>query len=251
MNKIIHINKEDILDFECPCRIKLNEIYSYFIFDQGHNLSCSITAAISLIEYLRQKEGKKFEKLSVSFLYHEVMLTEGISKNIGLKASSVIKALLKNGTCSQQKWLSSQNALLEPSEDAVLDALSRIKHCCIELIDTSIETIRYIIGFCERPIVAILNIYDKKRFYTMETSYDIVVPPKNSSDLSDKHSILLVGYDDNEKVIYFQNSYGNEWGNCGFGRISYDYIPFFSLLYSMDESCIKGDEYFTDSDDEI
>lgn len=241
MNSVIHIIKEDISTFQCPPKIKLHEKYSYFIFDQKHNLSCSTASAISLIEYLRQKEGKKFEKLSVGFLYYQGLKTEGITKNAGIKASSVILALIKSGACSQEKWSSAHSPLLEPSNDAVLEALSRIKNCNIEYIDITIETIKYILGFCERPIVAIFNIYDTEKFYNKETSYDIVNPPDDPLDESEKHSILLVGYDDEKRVIYFQNSYGDDWGKGGFGRISYDYVPFFSLLYSMDESCIKSD----------
>ena len=134
--------------------------------------------------------------------------------------------------------------------------VSRIKYCNIESIDSNIDTIRYIIGFCERPIVAVMNIYDKEKFYCIETSYEIVHSPGFSlfSPNSDKHSILLIGYDDSERVIYFQNSYGEEWGLNGFGRISYDYISHFDLLYSMDESCIKGyesDEEKNVNDDDL
>lgn len=244
MEHLVEIKKSDIESFECPHRKRLDEIYKYFIFNQGHNLSCSVSAAISLIEYLRQKEGKECEKFSVGFLYHEALQLERNESTPGLKASSVLKSLIKKGVCLQEKWSSLQNVNVVSSEKAVIDALSRIKYCNIEAIDPNIDTIRYIIGFCERPIVAVMNIYDTENFYCMERSYEIVHSPKFSlfQKNSDKHSILLVGYDDTVKVIYFQNSYGEEWGLNGFGRISYDYISCFDLLYSMDESCIKGYE---------
>jgi C1A family cysteine protease len=35
------------------------------------------------------------------------------------------------------------------------------------------------------------------------------------------HAILIVGYDDNRQAFKFLNSYGNTWGNGGFGWISY------------------------------
>lgn len=35
------------------------------------------------------------------------------------------------------------------------------------------------------------------------------------------HAILIVGYDDNLKAFKFLNSYGDHWGNNGFGHISY------------------------------
>lgn len=242
MDHLVQIKKSDIELFECPSRKRLDEIYEYFIFNQHHVQSCSVSSAVSLIEYLRQKEGEEFKKLSVGFLYHTSLKS---AKNISkLKASSVLNSLINQGVCLQEKWSSLKNPNIIPSEEAMDDAMSRIKYCNIESIDSNIETIKYIIGFCERPIVAIMNIYNKEKFFCIETSYEIIdLPIISLSDQKfERHSILLVGYDDNERVIYFQNSYGKEWGLNGFGRLSYDYIPYFLLLYSMDESCVKGSE---------
>lgn len=243
MDSQIKISQEEVSIFECPSEVHLNEEYDYYIFDQNDLLICSVTAVVTLIEYLRQKEGKKCEKFSVGFLYHNAILANKnfkLSQNFGLKATAVVSSLLKYGTCTEDKW-SDLSPLDKPSEDAVIDALSRIKHTNIEKIPASIETIRYIIGFCKRPIVAILNIYNKHKFSRKETSYDIIQPPLPEEKIEDHHSIVLTGYNDETRIIEFQNSYGKEWGRGGFGRISYDYIPYFGMLYSMDESCIKSD----------
>lgn len=244
MDSLIKINKEDVNIFECPNEIHLNKEFDYFIFNQNNLLICSVTSAITLIEYLRQKEGKKCEKFSVGFLYHNAMITNKdfkISQTIGLKATSVLSAILKNGTCLNDKW-SNLNPFSKPSDEAIIDALSRVKHTNIENIEPCIETIRYIIGFCKRPIVATMNIYNKHRFFCKNTSFDIIDSPQSDEKIEDRHSIVLTGYNDNERIIEFQNSYGCDWGNGGFGRISYNYIPYFSILYSMDESCIKSDD---------
>lgn len=244
MENLIPIKKTDVDIFHCPQSIHLDKLFKYFIFDQSSQLLCSVTAAISLIEYLRQKDGLSFEKFSVGFLYHQAMLVNSDLRSAsksGLKASSVVTALIEYGTCTQDLW-SSNDVKIKPNEIAILDALSRIKHCNIENIEPCIETIRYTIGFSQRPIVTIMPIYDKKTFFGKYTSYNTITIPLLDQRIEDRHSILLVGYDDDEKVIYFQNSYGYEWGNRGFGRISYDFIPYLILMYSMDESCIKSTE---------
>lgn len=241
MDNIIRINKDDISVFECPEFIFLNDLYRYFIFNQYTNLCCSVTAIVSLIEYLRQKEGKGLEKLSVAFLYHNALLMEGIMKNSSIKTKSVLNAIMNSGTCTQERWSSLNDFRLKPSEDAIRDALSRVKHCNIEDIEPSIETIKYIIGYCKRPIVVILTLYQPNAL-SREKSRSVFHRPVDTSKVYDKHSVLLVGYDDREQYLLFQNSFGEEWGFGGFGKISYDYIPLFSLLYSMDESCIKNDD---------
>lgn len=222
----------DVSMFPTPNSIKLNEIYEYFIFNQGHNLTCSISAAISLIEYLRQKEGKKCEKFSVDFVYHEI-IKSGCNYKNGLKASFVINTLLKHGSCLEKNY--------KCSDENVIEALERIKECKIESIEKSIETIKYVIGFCERPIVALMNIYDIEIFTSIENSYNLIDTPKNKK-IYNKHTVLLTGYDDELREIYFQNSYGEEWGEKGFGRISYDFVNYLIMLYSMDESCLKSQE---------
>lgn len=250
MTSIVRINKSDVEYISFPKSKKLFEEYNYFIFNQGHNLSCSVTAAISMIEYLRQREGKKCQKFSVGFLYHNALVDEnqdnkdnkGVIKSKSLSATTVIRSLFEKGSCLQEKWSSSNLIEIEPSHDAIIDALSRIKHSNIEILDVDILTIKYIIGFCDRPIVGIYEMDDISEF-SYANSKNIIglnQVSENVNDMKVKHSILLVGYDDDERVIYIQNSYGESWGNSGFGRISYDSLFKLKLLYSMDESCLKS-----------
>jgi hypothetical protein len=62
---------------------------------------------------------------------------------------------------------------------------------------------------------------------TMKGSEILAVPP--SSQVFDGHSIALVGYDDELRrpgggVIYFRNSDGPNWGDRGYGVVSYAYV---------------------------
>ncbi len=38
------------------------------------------------------------------------------------------------------------------------------------------------------------------------------------------HAVLLVGYDLDTKIFTFKNSWGTEWGNKGYGKISFSYM---------------------------
>ncbi|EQC43745.1 C1 family peptidase [Bacteriovorax sp. Seq25_V] len=42
------------------------------------------------------------------------------------------------------------------------------------------------------------------------------------------HAILLTGYDDEREVFFFKNSWGESWGNEGYGEISFEYINKYS-----------------------
>ncbi len=43
-------------------------------------------------------------------------------------------------------------------------------------------------------------------------------------DLCGGHTVLLTGYDQVKKVFFFKNSWGDSWGNKGYGQLSFDYF---------------------------
>lgn len=42
------------------------------------------------------------------------------------------------------------------------------------------------------------------------------------------HAVLLVGYDDQQKVFKFKNSWGPQWGAAGYGYATFDHVDQFS-----------------------
>lgn len=38
------------------------------------------------------------------------------------------------------------------------------------------------------------------------------------------HSVILTGYNRDEQVFYFKNSWGNDWGIAGFGKLSFEMV---------------------------
>ena len=224
---LLELQEEDISSFKTPNMIKLNEIYQYTIKNQGIHNSCIINATITLIEYLRQIQGLPYMVLSTSFLYHFSAKENGKYKN-GIKTISVLKSLLTHGVCEQKRWTSVFDVNIKPSYDAIVDALSRISDTTIEIIPNSLNVIKYVLGYCKRPIVAILPLSDEES-----------VP---------NHSVVLVGYDDNQESIIFQNSYGLNWGDNGFGYLPYSLISNIVKMFSMDETCVKA---FEDSFEQI
>jgi len=57
-------------------------------------------------------------------------------------------------------------------------------------------------------------------------SYDDgeVPMPKQGEGYYGRHSVILIGYDDKTGKINFQNSWGEDYGDNGFGYFPYDYI---------------------------
>lgn len=212
--KICFIRKIDILPIieftEFPSDVNLSKKYKYEIRNQRTKNICSILSLITLIEYLRQIEGKEYIRLSESFLYYNSTKFE--HKNGNFKTSSVLYSILKYGTCYSKRWESIYDLDLTPVNSMNIQALSNLKDANVEIIENSIECILYILGVCGRPIVANIN----------------------------NHSVVLIGYDSDN--IYYQNSYGQDWGLDGFGKVKRTEIGLIIFMYSMSESCVKAFE---------
>lgn len=55
----------------------------------------------------------------------------------------------------------------------------------------------------------------------------IIEVPSNEADLTGSHTVTLVGYDDAPRLLKFVNSWGESWGDQGFGYLPYDYFQRF------------------------
>ena len=52
-----------------------------------------------------------------------------------------------------------------------------------------------------------------------------VVPyPANPDEIYGGHALCVIGYDDSKQRVMFKNSWGEEWGNYGYGSVPYQYI---------------------------
>lgn len=72
----------------------------------------------------------------------------------------------------------------------------------------------------------------------------IIEEPSPNDSFEGNHGVRLVGYDDSNERLRFANSWGVEWGNQGFGSLSYSYFDRYFLEawiinYSMFPSLMK------------
>ena len=70
----------------------------------------------------------------------------------------------------------------------------------------------------KKPIVVSLNLYES--FHGLKI--DGIYAPKTSEKKDDPHAVCMIGYDNISRQFEFINSWGTEWGNKGFFKMSYD-----------------------------
>ena len=81
----------------------------------------------------------------------------------------------------------------------------------------------------KRPVVITLKVYaplwkNKRVEYTADTEAKC----ENGTYQCYGHAVLLTGYDTKKKIFFFKNSWSEDWGDKGYGELSFDYVNNYS-----------------------
>lgn len=80
-----------------------------------------------------------------------------------------------------------------------------------------------------RPVVLTLKVYPPGWDNTHVTYTDTTNEKCESGEYSCYgHAILLTGYDSDKRIFMFKNSWGESWGDKGYGTMSFDYVNKYS-----------------------
>ncbi len=207
---------------------------------QGNEGACTGFAGVACKEYFDSIEYKKVMNLSERFLYEYAKQLSGHSEGSTIRATITI--MKKMGTCEEKYWPYIPNDPDEPSPLATKNAEKyRIKTYAKVLNIDDLK--RALIQF--GPLIAGIYVYKSIR----KTGKDGVVPtpnylwPSNWRPIGG-HAICVVGYSDKKKLVKFKNSWGESWGDKGYGYLSYEYIRNSMIdCYSMVDITVP--DYYT------
>lgn len=246
MVSLVLIKKDDIVDFEPPEKSELHKKYVNHVYNQRNIQMCESCAWISFIEYMRQIEGFTFKRFSIFYLYYYARIADDKKgKNAPITTRSILTSL-PEGVPPDEYWPFDFTLCdKEPPLDVVLEAKRRVHPAVFEKIEISLETIRYVLGTCGKPLVCNIritrqNLNANQRNIIKDIPGDLKI-----------HCVLLVGYDDREECFIFQNSFGSSWGFSGFGKLHYSFIDRMSNCYTMTSACIKADFHFETEEESL
>lgn len=205
----------------CSSRHDLSELFHYEIYNQGLTNRCIASATITALEYLRQLDGKEYKKLSVLYEYsHALRILNLEDKDSCITFRSAIESLSKYG-CTYDG--------VSDEESGISNFISDTK---VYQISVNKDVFRVKLGLDNIPIIVIVSC-DHKSFQMP------IMQGHTIKKIS--HAICIVGYDDEEETFKFQNSYGEEYGIGGFGKLHYSFLNNVVVAMSFNKSCIKGD----------
>ena len=211
------------------------------VFDQGSMGSCTANAAAGMLEYHNRRTFGKGTTLSRLFIYkatRDLMLSKGDS---GAYIRATMGSLALCG-CPPEKYWEYEEDMLDVAPPAFCysyasnyQALSyfRLDEKTVGIAsknreDTLLEIKQTLAS--SLPVMFGFTVYDSIR-----AAVDGKIPyPKRGESILGGHAVLAVGYDDamrigsgdNENVGAFliRNSWGEGWGEKGYGWLPYEYL---------------------------
>lgn len=197
--------------------------------------SCTCNAGSSALEFVTARQsGSTPPQLSRLWLYAKVREFEGtpLGEDSGAFVRDVMKVLAKFGCPEERLWpyLVGKYADMPPS---FLDGEAAKHKVALYYRCPTLGTIRASIaqGF---PVVGGFDC--PENLFSAECARTGVVKfPAADEGFEGGHAVLFTGYDDKLSLLEFMNSWGEGWGDFGFGRLPYDFV----------RKCL-ADDFFTE-----
>jgi C1A family cysteine protease len=210
------------------------------IEDQGQLGSCTANAGVALVEYFERRAFGKHEDASRLFLYKATRNLLNLKGDSGAYLRTTMGALVLFGVPPEKFWPYEEKAV-EKEPPAFCYAFAANYHTISYFsldppgtkANALIERIKtYIAGGV--PSMFGFTVYDSIE----QAGPGGEIPfPGEKEKVAGGHAIVAVGYDDAKKIknktrgsketvgaFLIRNSWGEGWGDNGYGWLPYDYV---------------------------
>ncbi|OCQ89754.1 hypothetical protein BCD64_17530 [Nostoc sp. MBR 210] len=208
--------------------------------DQGSLNSCTAHAGIALIEYAQKKSSGSYTDASPLFLYQvtrNLMQREGDS---GASVRDTMKAMVAFGVCPEEYWPYNEDKFNEEPTSfcySFAENYKTIKYFRLDYGQISkyalLSQVKLLL-VAEIPCIFGFTLYNSVYDEVNFSRGHIPLPSKRDKVIGG-HTVVAVGYHDCkiienedgerfEGALLIRNSWGNRWGQGGYGWMPYDYI---------------------------
>ena len=207
--------------------------YGLTPLQQGDRGDCSLFAVTALVEFeLAKKSPGEVRRLSEEFLIwaaHTATQTKAGDQAMFYEA---VHGLNVFGICTAKlmPYAKTGQARHKPSSEAMADAKSRSECWKVNWIkrwDSKSGLNRSHLTNIKETLSQGHPVACGLRWPKKLEGHEILRVP-SAQEVEDGHSIAFTGYQDDAKkpgggILFFRNSYGPNWGNHGYGVMSYAY----------------------------
>lgn len=229
-----------ITDAKLPPTVDLRQ-WMPPIEDQGQLSSCVANATVGAYEYLEKVAIKdahaQVQDLSRLFVYYNARLRSGDqNSDDGCIVEYAMESLGKFGVCTEATWPYKKKLTNKrPPEQAYAEAKA--------LTTRSVKQVPLKLQAWKQALAeSNAIVFGCATFESFDECSDNggLVPMPSPSDARRAshggHSMLAVGYNDQEQVFIIRNSWGTDWGDQGYCYMPYNYLM--SPVFGADDGWV-------------
>jgi len=208
-------------DRSVPDRVDLRP-YCTAVEDQGQIGSCTANATVGALEYHYKRRDGHAPELSRMFVYYNSRRMRNVVMfDTGAQVREAMASILAFGACCEELWPYDPRLFaLEPTPEAYQNASVQgaIQYARVEGGRGAIQALA-------QGLPVVFGTVIPQRCYTEAATTGVVPAPtgeERAAPAEGGHCMLIVGYDNPERMFIVRNSWGAEWGDQGYCRIPFD-----------------------------
>jgi DNA segregation ATPase FtsK/SpoIIIE-like protein len=208
-------------DRNLPSSVDLRE-YLTPVENQGNSNSCTANAMAGAYEYLANRLMGQGEDVSRLFIYYNARELDGdTSQDEGTYLRSCVRVLRKYGACSENTWSFNLKRIHDQPGDRAYQEAAKFKIKNAYRVEVDLQAMRSSLakGY---PFAFGLQLFSS--FQQAGSNGLVPMPDPDNESHDGGHAMLCVGYSDDDQVFIVRNSWGEDWGDCGYCYIPYDYM---------------------------
>src|SRR5215472_4255435 len=205
-----------------PPQVNLRKQYRFPpVYDQQALGSCTANAIAAALQFdeLKEKEASSFEPSRLFIYYNERVMENTVSSDSGAQIRDGIKSVGTTGYCPETEWPYDIAKFADQPPTACYQDARKYKAIRYQRVVQSLSQMKGCLA-AGTPFVGGFSVYESIQNPQVEQTGDIPLPRQGESLLGG-HAILIVGYDDAKQVFNLRNSWGDGWGNGGYGTLPY------------------------------
>jgi C1A family cysteine protease len=193
--------------------------------NQGSEGSAVGFAVAAGIEYQIRKTLQKVVRISPRYIYYfaRVQGKGDPHQDTGATIEDALRVVSDRGAVAENAWPYKPGEFgSDPPELKGAEFYKIKKYRSLRTLDEIKAALR-----SYGPVLAGITVY--QAFLGPEVRKTGIVPmPSKSESIVGGDALCVVGYDDDQQMLKFLNQWGPEWGDHGYGYVSYAYMSKFS-----------------------